>query len=126
MTSSVVLPWSHILYGSLVGPSLGVILLLLLGERSGRTLGVAAVAASAGTWLWNSMLNLRHAHVIDGDVPFRPFPISWQDTGTAIFAFAVITAALLATVHKNQPGSRTLKIAGVITSAVLIVDIYTW
>ena len=122
----LVLPWSHILYGSLIGPAVGVGALWAARERETRTLAVVAVAASAGTWLWNTMLNVRHATSVDGDIPFRPFPISWQDTGTAVFAFTTITAVLLATIHRNQPGHRTLKIAGTATTAVLILDIYTW
>ena len=80
MLSTLVLPWSHILYGSLVGPALGIVLLWMLRERDARTLAAVATSACAGTWLWNTMLNVRHGGVIDGDIPFRPFPISWQDT----------------------------------------------
>ena len=72
------------------------------------------------------MLNIRHAGVVDGDIPFKPFPISWQDTGTAVFAFTAITLTLLATIHRNEPGQRTLKLAGIATIGVLVMDIYTW
>ena len=124
--AALVLPWSHILYGSLVGPALGIGLVWLLRERDARTLVVVALSACGGTWLWNGMLNVRHAGVIDGDIAFTPFPISWQDTGTTIFAFAVITLVLLASVHRNEPGHRTLKVASIASFAVLLVDIYTW
>ena len=122
----LVLPWSHILYGSIVGPLLGVALLWLTKERRPLTLAVVALAACAGTWVWNTMLNIRHAGVVDGDIAFKPFPISWQDTGTAVFAFTAITLVVLATIHRNEPGHRTLKIAGIATIGVLIMDIYTW
>ena len=126
MTAVVVLPWPRIVFGSIIGPAVGVALLYLLGERQPRTLAVAAVAACAGTWLWNTMLNIRHATTIDGDIPFRPFPISWQDTGTAIFTFATVSGVLLATTGRHQPGRHTLKLAGIMTAAVLTLDIYTW
>ena len=122
----LVLPWSHILFGSLVGPAVGVAALRVFGERQLRTLLTAATGVCGGTWLWNSMLNIRHAGTIDGDIPFRPFPISWQDTGTAVFSFALATGMLLATIHRDQPGRRTLKVAGIAALAALIVDIYTW
>lgn len=122
----LVLPWSHILYGSLIGPAVGVIALILLGERQPRTLLAVAAGICAGTWTWNTMLNVRHAGVIDVDIPFKPFPISWQDTGTAVFAFAAATLLLLATVHRNEAGRRTLKVAGIAALAALIMDIYTW
>ena len=122
----LVLPWPHILFGSLIGPSAGIGTLWLARERDPRTLVAVALAACAGTWLWNSMLNVRHATAVDGDISFRPFPISWQDTGTAVFAFAAIAAVLLATINRSEPGHRTLKVAGLATAAVLIMDIYTW
>ena len=126
MLSVLVLPWSHVLFGSLVGPIVGIAALWALRERHRPTLAVSAVAVFAGTWLWNAMLNVRHATMIDGDIPFKPFPISWQDTGTGIFAFAFATAALLATVHRQEPGHRSLKIAGIAAAAALVMDIYTW
>lgn len=122
----LVLPWSHILYGSLIGPAVGVVALILLGERQPRTLLTVAAGICGGTWIWNTMLNVRHASVIDVDIPFKPFPISWQDTGTGVFAFAAATFLLLATVHRNEPGRRTLKVAGIAGIAALIMDIYTW
>ena len=124
--SALVLPWSHILYGSLIGPLVGVVALIVLGERRPITLVTVAAGICGGTWIWNTMLNVRHADVIDVDIPFKPFPISWQDTGTGVFAFATATLVLLATVHRNEPGHRTLKVAGVAALAALIMDIYTW
>ena len=122
----LVLPWSRVVFGSLVGPLVGLIVLGALGERRVRTLGVVAVGTCGGTWLWNAMLNVRHAGVIDGDIPFRPFPISWQDTGTGVFSFAFAAALLLATTHRDQPGRRTLKIAGIAAAAAFVMDVYTW
>ena len=106
MLSVLVLPWSHVLFGSIVGPVIGIAALCALRERHRPTLAVSAVAVFAGTWLWNAMLNVRHATMIDGDNPFKPFPISWQDTGTGIFVFAFTTAALLGTVHRHEPGTE--------------------
>jgi hypothetical protein len=126
MLSALVVPWSHVLYGSIIGPVVGTTLLWLLRERHKRTLAITAVGVFSGTWLWNLMLNIRHAGIIDGDIPFRLFPISWQDTGTGLFSFAVATALLLATTHRNEVGHRTLKIAGIASTAALLIDIYTW
>lgn len=126
MLSALVLPWSRVVFGSIIGPISGVAILWMMKERRPQTLAVAAAGVCAGTWLWNLMLNVRHANVVDGDIPFRPFPISWQDTGTAMFSFAFASAMLLASVHRNEPGRRTLKIAGIAAGAALVMDIYTW
>jgi hypothetical protein len=93
--SALVLPWGRVLFGSLVGPIVGVAVLWLAKERQVPTL-------------------------------LKPFPISWQDTGTGVFAFAFVAAALLATVHRNEPGHRTLKVAGIAAAAALVMDIYSW
>jgi hypothetical protein len=122
----LVLPWSHIVFGSLIGPAVAVVALVVLRERQPRTLLTVAVGTCAGTWIWNTMLNVRHAGEIDVDIPFRLFPISWQDTGTGVFSFAAATLLLLATVHRNESGRRTLKIAGIAALAALLMDIYTW
>lgn len=126
MVSALVLPWGRVLFGSVVGPLVAVAALWLAKERRPSTLLITAAGVCSGTWLWNAMLNIRHANVIDGDIPFTPFPISWQDTGTGVFAFAFAAAALLATVNRNQPGHRTLKVAGIAGVAALVMDIYTW
>jgi hypothetical protein len=122
----MVLPWSQVLFGSLIGPAAGVLLLWSLRERRWATLAVTAASVCAGTWLWNSMLNVRRAGVIDGDIPFKPFPISWQDTGTGVFAFTFAALALLATIQRDEPGRRTLKIAGIAALAAFVMDVYTW
>jgi hypothetical protein len=124
--SVVVVPWSQLLFGSLFGPAVGVAVLWILGEQRLRTLATVAGAVFAGTWLWNLMLNVRSATVIDGDIPFRLFPISWQDIGTGIFALAFAAVALTATVHRNEPGHRTLKVAGIAAVAAFLTDVYTW
>lgn len=77
MLSALVLPWSSVIFGSLLGPTIGLAVLGLVGERQWPTLAVAAIGVFSGTWLWNLMLNIRHARVIDGDIAFKPFPISW-------------------------------------------------
>ena len=124
--TALVLPWPHVLYGSVIGPLVGVVALVVLGERRPITLVTVAAGICGGTWIWNTMLNVRNAGVIDVDIPFKPFPISWHDTGTGVFAFATATLLLLATVHRNEPGHRTLKVAGIAALAALIMDIYTW
>jgi hypothetical protein len=121
-----VVEWSSLAYGATAGPLLGAAVLWLRGQRNRAALGVAAVGAAAGTVLWNTMLNIRNATTIDGDIPFRLFPISWQDTGTTVFAFACATLALLATNHRKVPGEQTLRYAATISAAVLILDVYTW
>jgi hypothetical protein len=124
--AALVLPWSTVAFGSIIGPLVSTAVLWILRERNPKALIVTALGVCAGTLLWNIMLNIRHADVIDGDIAFKPFPISWQDTGTGVFSFAFAAAVLLATAHRNEPGHRTLKIAGVAAFAAIMMDVYTW
>ena len=122
----LVLPWRTVVIGCISGALAGTVVLWLLHERRARTLAVTALAVFAGSFLWNFMLNVRHAGVIDGDIPFALFPISWQDVGTGVFSFAAVALALTATIHRARPGREVLKIAGTASLAALIVDIYFW
>ena len=65
----LVLPWSHIAFGIGVGVIASTVGLALAKQRSPRVLGVSAVGVAIGTGLWNTMLNIRHAHSIDVDIP---------------------------------------------------------
>ena len=122
----LVLPWSHVAYGIVVGVIASTCGLVLARHRAPRLLATTAFGVASGTGLWNTMLNVRHAHTIDVDVPFRPFPISWQDVGTGMFCFASVTLLLLATVHREKPGRATLKVALIAAGLALLFDIYIW
>jgi hypothetical protein len=122
----LVLEWWRVALGVGLGMVTSTIGLWIARERSRPVLVASAMGVGIGTALWNSMLNIRHALTIDGDIAFRLFPISWQDTGTGIFCFAMIAMLLLATVHKNEPGHRTLKIASISAGIAFLFDVYTW
>jgi hypothetical protein len=51
MLSALVLPWSRVVFGSLIGPLVGVVVLWLAKERQRSTLLVTAAGVFGGTWL---------------------------------------------------------------------------
>lgn len=122
----LVLAWWRVAFGVGVGAVGSTVGLWLAKERGRTTLFASGVGVAAGTALWNVMLNVRHARMIDGDIPFRAFPISWQDTGTGIFSFAFAALFLLATAHREVPGRHTLKVAGIAAAIAFLFDVYTW
>jgi hypothetical protein len=126
LTAVLVLPWRTVVIGSVSGALAGIVVLWIARERSARTLALTALAVFTGSFLWNFMLNVRHAGVIDGDIPFALFPISWQDVGTGVFSFAAVALLLMATTHRGEPGRHTLKVAGIASLAALVIDIYSW
>ena len=49
MLIALVLPWGRVLFGSLIGPFVGVVALWLAKERQGPTLLMTAVGVFGGT-----------------------------------------------------------------------------
>jgi hypothetical protein len=87
---------------------------------------VGAAAAAAGPIAWNAILRATHADQFFTDAPIPVFPISWQDTGSGVFALA--TAAILLGLGplSTQPSRRTVSSALVVGLAALLVDIYLY
>jgi len=68
-------------------------------SNGARRWAVGNVARSA---FLDSMLHRVGAREFLVDIPFKPFPISWQDTGSSVFTFATASMLLGAT-----PAART-------------------
>ncbi len=120
------LEWWKVAWGVAVGMTVSTLGLWVAKERSKSVLITAATGVGIGTAVWNTMLNVRQALTVDGDIPFRLFPISWQDVGTGIFSVAVTSVLLLATVYRREPGSKTLKVVGIAAGLAFLFDVYTW
>ena len=126
MLSALVLPRSRVAFGAVIGPVVGVTVLWLAKEPQPCTVLVTAAGVCCGTLLRNVMLNIRHANGIDGDIPFAPFPISWQDTGTGVFSFA------FAVPRCSRPSTGTNQAVAASGSPVtqqqraLVMDIHAW
>jgi hypothetical protein len=84
----------------LYGAALSAVLALLfvriaLRERRLAVLGTAALAAFLMPLCWNAILRTTGARGdFSHDLPFPPFPISWQDTGGGVFTLAGAASAL--------------------------------
>ena len=120
--------WPQIFYGAaLTAVIVAVVFATVLRERARHVLGPAVVAAFLGPLTWNAILH-RAATDADAffvDIPFKPFPVSWQDTGSGVFAFAVASLALGASLHRDRAG-RVLRLALVVSAVAFIVDIYLY
>jgi hypothetical protein len=90
------LAYAQILYGVALTAG-GVTVLTLLVPRWRRVALVltAVVVAPLAVLAWQFVLRATHASQFFTDLPFRLFPISWQDTGSGVAAFA-LTALVLA------------------------------
>jgi len=117
---------------TLYGAALSVLAAVLLVASAGRdrrpavliTIGVAAFVMPI--W-WNLILRWTTAtDAFSHDLPFRPFPVSWQDTGTAVFTLAGAAIALSLGACAKDPGRRVGILALWAGLGAFLIDIYTY
>ena len=91
--------WSTIAYGA-AASAVGAVLLVAATTRPRRPVVIltAAVGSMLGPLAWNGILRATRADSFFVDAPVPAFPVSWQDAGSGVFAYAV-TASCLASAH---------------------------
>jgi hypothetical protein len=87
------------------------------------TTTVATVLAVLG---WQYVLRAAHATQFFTDLPFRPFPISWQDTGSGVATLAFTGLVLGYGPMRKQPGHAAANLALAAGLVALLVDIYLY
>ena len=123
----MVLPWSTVAYGAVLSAILaGVLVALAVRPRRLAVIAAAAVAAGAGPLAWNAILNRLGAAEFFVDAPVPVFPISWQDTGSGVFALAVSAVVLGLGPLARAPGRRVALTALLAGVAALLIDIYLY
>lgn len=121
------LSWSTVTYGAALSAILAAVLVaLLVRPRRPSVIITAGLAAGLGPAAWNAILNTVHAPGFFTDAPIPVFPVSWQDTGSGVFALA--TAALLLGLGPlaREPGRRVVFAALLAALAALVVDVYLY
>jgi hypothetical protein len=120
-----VIDWKTILYGAGLSALAAAILLGIASrDRRGAVVVLGAVAAAAGPIMWNAILRAAHGNQFFTDAPIRWFPVSWQDTGSGVFALA--TAALLFGIANLGSARRAATLAFLTGVAALLVDVYLY
>lgn len=119
---------SHMLLGALLSAvAASALTVLLRRDRRISVLVTAAGAALVMPVIWNSILNLTGAiGLFSRDLPFAPFPISWQDTGTGVFTLAGAAVALMVGPCRNDPPRRVAVTAAAVALAALVIDVYLY
>jgi hypothetical protein len=120
--------WGQIFYGAaLTTVVAAVVFVVVKRERNPRVLLPALAAAFLGPLTWNAILH-RAATDADAffvDIPFKPFPVSWQDTGSGVFTLAV-ASLLLGLVLRREPAGRVLTLASICAAVAFLIDIYCY
>lgn len=118
--------WNAVVWGVVASAVLAAIgLRLLLRERRVAVLACGAVSALLGPLLWD--LILRHTGgKFFVDAPGYVFPVSYEDTGSGVFATALATLVLGFGPYRGVTGRRLALAAVVCGLAALLVDIYLY
>jgi hypothetical protein len=98
---------------------------LLLRERRLGALAVAGLAAGLAPLLWDLVLRHTGGRFFT-DAPGLVFPISYEDTGSGVFATALAAVSLGFGPMRADSGRRLALTAGVCGLAALLVDIYLY
>ncbi|MEU6807914.1 hypothetical protein ABZ920_02625 [Streptomyces sp. NPDC046831] len=119
--------WSQILYGAALSALLTAVLLAFAARpRRLAVITAGALAAAAGPIAWNAILRAAHGEEFFTDAPLAVFPVSWQDTGSGVFALATGAMALGLGPLCNEPAHRTATCALLAGLAALVVDVYLY
>ncbi|WP_410667473.1 hypothetical protein [Amycolatopsis sp. cmx-4-68] len=121
------LSWSTVAYGAALSAILAaVVVALLVRPRRPLVIVTAGLAAGLGPAGWNAILDAVHAPGFFTDAPIAVFPVSWQDTGSAVFALAAAALLLGLGPLAREPGRRTALTALLAALAALVVDVYLY
>jgi len=123
-----VIGWGQVLYGAtLTAVIAALVFFFVRRERSTAVLVSAIASAFLGPLAWNAILH-RAATEADGffvDIPVKPFPVSWQDTGSGVFTLAV-ASLLLGLALRRESAGRVLGLAATAAAVAFLVDIYLY
>jgi hypothetical protein len=98
---------------------------LVLREKRPAVLGVTAGAALLGPLLWDLILRHTGGNFFV-DAPGYVFPVSYEDTGSGVFAAALAAVLLGFGPQRTDAGRRVASSVVVCALAALLVDIYLY
>jgi hypothetical protein len=120
-----VIDWKTILYGAALSALVAALVLAVVArDRRATIVFLGALAAAGGPIAWNAILRATHGDRFFTDAPISWFPISWQDTGSGVFALAA--AALLYGLVNAGSARRATSFALLAALAALLVDVYLY
>jgi hypothetical protein len=102
--------------------------LAVLVPRWRRPLVVVTAAAVGfiAPLVWQLVLRATHASEFFTDLPFRPFPVSWQDAGSGVAAFALGALVLAYGPMRSDTPRAVTTTALAIGAVALVVDVYLY
>ncbi len=122
------MPYAQMLYGAVLSAVLATILIGVIARtRQPALLVAAALSGFVMPLAWNLILRTTGATgLFSHDLPFKPFPISWQDTGSGVFTLAGASLIIALGPGRNETPVRVTGLAALAAVAALLIDIYTY
>lgn len=117
--------WGQIFYGATLTAAFTAVAFVLTRQRKPAVLAAAVAAAFVGPLAWNAILHRTRPGGFFVDIPFKPFPVSWQDTGSGVFTLA-LASMLLALAQPRATAARAATLALQVAAVALLVDIYLY
>lgn len=119
---------AQMLYGAALSVVAALLLVFFVGkERRPLVLLSAGAAAFLMPIWWNAILRWTAAtDAFSHDLPFRPFPVSWQDTGSGVFTLAGAAVLLGLGACAKDPAGRVARLVLLTALGAFLIDIYTY
>lgn len=119
--------WATILYGAAITAVLtATCLIFAIRERRPLVLSAAVAASAIGPIAWNAILKATGGIGFFTDAPIVVFPVSWQDTGSGVFALALASLALGLGPLRDTPARQTMTVVVLVAATALATDIYLY
>lgn len=118
--------WGATIWGILVSAALAAVgVRFLLKERRTSVLVASAVAALLGPLLWDLILRHTGGKFLV-DAPGYVFPVSYEDTGSGVFATAIAALLLGFGPLRADMGRRVALNVLICGLAAFLVDVYLY
>ncbi|HLM06504.1 MAG TPA: hypothetical protein VK402_15095 [Blastococcus sp.] len=114
-----------ILYGvGLTAAAEAVLAVVVPRWRRPLLVATAAAVGFLAPLAWQLVLRATHAREFFTDLPFRPFPVSWQDTGSGVAALALGAVVLAYGPMRRDTPAAVATMALALGVVAVVVDVY--
>jgi len=118
-----VIDWPTIFGGAPMSAVAAGVVLVALGCRAPAELVPGVTSSFVAPVAWNAILHRTGGRGLD--IPFKAFPVSWQDTGSGVFTLA-LTSTSIGLSAARAGARRVVALSLACAAAAFVVDIYLY